>query len=65
MVTTGREYTVELVAAPLPSSIAQNGKPLPENDVEGVPGSWARRGGTTVITLLPTETAVDTQLTVC
>jgi alpha-glucosidase (family GH31 glycosyl hydrolase) len=66
MITSGRAYTVELVAAPAPTAVTQNGTPLPEKANEGVPGTWARRGGvTTVVSLLPAETGTDVELVVC
>jgi len=66
MVASGRAYTVELVNAPAPAAVAQNGAPLPESGSEGVPGTWARRGGiTTVVTLLPADTSVDVEVDVC
>jgi hypothetical protein len=66
MVTAGRAYTVELVGAPAPAAVAQNGAPMAENAAEGVPGTWARRGGvTTVITLLPVDTSADAEVAVC
>ncbi len=66
MVTAERAYTVELIAAPAPAAVTQNGTPLPEHASEGVPGTWARRGSiTTVITLLPADTGTDVEVVVC
>jgi alpha-glucosidase (family GH31 glycosyl hydrolase) len=65
MVTAGRAYTVELIASPAPARVAQNGRALPENAVEGVAGTWARRGQSTVVTLLPVNTGADVELSVC
>jgi len=65
MVTAGRNYSVELVASPEPTSVLQNGQALPGNPVEGVPGTWSQRGSTTVVTLLPSSTSIAQALNVC
>ena len=60
-----RRSTLELVAAPEPRSVAQNGAALPRSATAGVPGTWARVGGATVVTLGPSRVEADEAVAVC
>ena len=53
------------MAAPEPRSVAQNGVALPRSATAGAPGTWARVGGATVVTLSPSRVEADEAVAVC
>jgi len=67
MVTTGRMYSVFVLAAPAaPASASVDGLPLPQSDVDGKPGSWFRAAnGDLRLYLAPSNTADAPKLSVC
>ena len=66
MVTSGRLYSVVLLASAPPASATLNGAALPQSPSDGVPGTWFRTGGgDTRVYLAPAATADTQSLTVC
>ena len=67
MVTSGRLYSVFLLASAAPTSASVNGgAPLPLSPTDGVPGTYFRTpGGDTRVYLAPASTSDALSLTVC
>ena len=66
MVTSGRLYSVFLLASAAPTSATLNGAPLPQSPTDGAPGTYFRTpGGDTRAYLAPADTSVAQSLTVC
>ena len=66
MVTTGRLYSVFVLAAAAPTSATVNGQPLPQASGDGETGSWFRSPAGDLHAFLPPASTADEQaLVVC
>jgi len=66
MVTSGRLYSVILLASAAPTSAALNGALLPQAQTDGTPGTYYRTpGGDTRVYLAPASTSEAQSLAVC
>lgn len=65
MITQGRVYGLELIAASVTGSVTLNGVPLAQAAEDGIAGTWYQFGGTTKVYTRDVATAETVNITVC